>query len=206
MKTSVKFFFPLSICLTLCFVSTFSLAEGTKDATIINPVTVPSPIKGNPGITGTANVNVTYTVPVTVDGILSVKNIDQASKQPFQVTILCQPSGSYHYNCGSYTAPQNARLVIEQVGASFAPNDPTTRVASLSLTTTVSGQTVDHGIEPPAGNTFRGSFAVQNGSRLTKIYADAASMLYFQALINKESTPLTEKEITITLSGEQVVK
>jgi hypothetical protein len=132
-------------------------------------------------------------------------NVGGNSQQPFQAVIQCSPTGSFYYSCDSYAAPQNARLVISQVGISFVPNDPSNQVASLSIQTMVSGLSAEHGIEPPAAITFRGSYQVQRGSRLTKIYADAGSTLHFQVLINKDSTLLSEQHVNITLSGEQVI-
>ena len=197
------------LCLSILLVFSYGVApaaQNDKEVVVNNTSANPVPVTGNVGITGTPNVKVTNTVPVLVSGVVSVQNVNQPSMQPFQDYIQCRPSGSYWYSCDSYTVPQNARLIIEQVGISFVPNDPTTQVASVSLTTQTSGHYVEHGIEPPAANTFRGTFIVQRGSRLTKIYADAGSSIFnIGVLINKDSTPLNEQMVIITLSGQQVV-
>jgi hypothetical protein len=184
-----------------------SAASPDKDVVVTNTSSNPVPVAGNVAITGTTNVNVTNTVPVSVSGVVSVQNVDQPSMQPFQDYIQCRPTGSYSYSCDTYTVPQNTRLIIEQVGISFVPNDPTTNVASVSFGTIASGHYAEHGIEPPAAKTFRGTFTVQRGSRLTKIYADAGTTIFnFSVLINKDSTPLNEQMIIITLSGQKVLE
>ena len=61
----------------------------------------------------------TNPVPVTV-----IKE----QRRPFQTYVSCRPTGSYWYGCDTLSTPEDARLVIEQVGISFVPNDPTTEV------------------------------------------------------------------------------
>jgi hypothetical protein len=196
------------LCASILLVFSYGVvpaAQNDKEVVVTNTSANPVPVTGNVGIMGTANVNVTNTVPVSIGGVVSVQDVDRPSMQPFQEVIQCRPTGSYDYGCDSYDVPENARLIIEQVGISFVPNDPTTQVASVSFGTRAGGNYADHGIEPPATNTFRGTFTVQRGSRLTKIYADAGSQIInIRALINKDSTPLNEQMIIITFSGQKV--
>ena len=204
-RTVVLLCVPILIAFSYGVVPAASPDKPDKDVVVTNTSSNPVPVTGNVGITGTANVKVTDTV--SVSGVVSVQNVDQPSMQPFQDYIQCRPTGSYWYGCDNYTVPQNARLIIEQVGISFVPNDPTTNVASVSFGTIASGHYAEHGIEPPAAKTFRGTFTVQRGSRLTKIYADAGTTIFnFSVLINKDSTPLNEQMIIITLSGQKVLE
>jgi hypothetical protein len=162
-------------------------------------------IGNNVSTTGNWTVNGTISATSFSGDGSGLTNVGGNSKQPFQATIQCTPTGSYWYSCDSYTAPKDARLVISQVGISFVPNDSSNQVASLSIQTMASGASAEHGIEPPAAITFRDTFQVQRGSRLTKIYADAGSTLNFTVLMNKSSTLMNEQRVYITLSGEQVI-
>lgn len=149
------------------------------------------------GASRPTDVNVINTpLPVTVT--------TTGSSVPFQAQILCRPSGSDFFGCTSYTPLSNVRLVIEQVGASFTPNDATNQVAGVRLSTVVNGVPADQWIEVPSVNTFGVVNMIQGKSQLTKIYSDAGSTVYFNAFVNKASTLLNEQAIDITISGQQI--
>lgn len=171
-----------------------------KDVVVANTAAQPVPVTGLVAISGTPTVTIGNTVSVTLPGVINVKLPDA----PFQAYVQCRPSGSYWYGCDAYSVPAGVRLLIEQVGMRFVPNDPTTEIAGVRIQTIADASSGEHWIDPPQARTFRDTFKIQGGSQLTKIYADPNTTIYFSAFVNKGSTPLNEQFFLITLSGQRI--
>lgn len=109
MRRLTRIIFLLLICFALCSVSTISLAQPAKDVIVTNPDSLPVPVKGNVGINGTPNVNVTNTVPTM--------NVENPAHFPFvgegDATFQI---GQFGMTLDMGTVPSGKRLVIEQVG------------------------------------------------------------------------------------------
>lgn len=90
-----------------------------KEVVVTNTSSNAVPISGNVGISGTPNVRVTNTVPVTVGDVVSVMNIDERARVPYFYSL--KPTSNY---CNQVlvtfpSVPDKKRLRLTNVRALF---------------------------------------------------------------------------------------
>ena len=171
-------------------------ALGSTPVTVVNPTPIPV------GITGTPNVNVTNTVPVT--GNVSITNSSDIAKaqgiqHPFQIRLEGNAINSY-ISVAGYQVPANQRLVVESVEAECTFSSTQVPVA-FKLSTTVNSSFVEHilNIDP---NQFRRPLYQQ--SQQVRFYADAGSSVGIAIFADSTSSLIGYPNCNFYLSGQLV--
>ena len=158
---------PIAAVALVIFVSTCAAQKPSQPVTVTNTDSNPLPVTGNVGVIGTANVNVTNTPSVTVNGTALVRNVDDPARNAFAVFREYDvPSGSADQTFFVATVPAGKRLVIETVET--GTNVPSGQSVIFNLNTSLNSQTITHliavaaqGNIPTIGDTWVGTHAVR---------------------------------------------
>ena len=146
---------------------------------------------------GSWNVGLVGTPTVKVDlgsAPLLVKNISDAA-DVFQTSVqMTIPDNFCCGPVGEFIVPGGKRLVIEDVSASAHINN---EIATIQVTTTAAGSTVDHSVL----GMQTGANQEAAAGRVTRLYADAGTTVKVSAHRNGLSGPAT---FTVSLSGYYV--
>jgi len=132
---------------------------------------------------GSTPVSVVNTTPITV------ADIDNPAKQPFQITIG-PSSSSGNTAAASYTVPSGKRLVIEYYAAQLTQY-PQGGYSYVYLVTTAGGSQVYYKIIPPVSTTT-------TFNQTTRIYADPGTDV--QVLVTSSSS-IGGAGASVNLSG-----
>jgi hypothetical protein len=199
--------FSIAALTTACLAATSfappALAQGVLkpvEALIVNPANRPVPVT-------------VLSVPA-VTGPTSIRDVDHAARQPFQVS-LCRSYGSVN-SCGStpagITVSPNRRLVIEYVSGFCPPSGSLLgqgQTFTAMLETTAGGTVASHVMHTVPGVSIGPEATVAalglngfNVAQLTRIYADPGS----QVTADVEVSGLVNRSIVcrLTLSGHTV--
>lgn len=146
---------------------------------------------------GTWNVGILGTPTVKVDlgsNPLPVRNVNDAA-DVFQTSVqMTIPDNNCCGPVGEFTIPSGKRLVIEDVSAVAHINN---EIATIHVTTTAAGNTVDHSVV----GMQTGANQEAAAGRVTRLYADAGTTVSVSAHRFGLSGPAT---FTVSLSGYYV--
>jgi hypothetical protein len=197
--------FSLLLAVTLLI----SSAATSAPPSTIQPVTVtntPLPVRGNVGISGTAQVNVTNTsLPVTVQNQATATTVNNSptnpvpveviNQQPFQTPIDFVIQANEGGGTGIFTVPNGKRLVIQFVSAELQLNFETFPV-NFSLGTTVNGVLVYQRfilVQQVGAGQFPNRYGV---NQEVQIYADPGTQVTAQ--VNKVGPGYVEVRSSIS--------
>jgi len=152
-----------------------------------------SSVSGSVSITGTPNVSVINTPSSPVP----TRDVDNAARQPFQVSVSGDFRDDHTEAVGQISVPAGKRFVIEYVtGAYVIPSGEKITATDLSLLQ-------NNSVTPVFGATFTGTDTGANDifilSQLTRLYADAGTPSI--SIIGIRNSPSGTGQAFWTLSG-----